>query len=317
MLRISEPPPRVLADLGPHEGPVLIAIGGMHGNEPEGVEAIRRVTAAVQERQSQMRGRWVGLTGNRQALAQNRRYLDTDLNRGWDRDSLWTGGSNPSAALSEESERSELTDVLRRLRQSQPGRWTILDLHSTSSPGPPFSVMNDTPANRGLARALGLPAILGIAAILQGTLLGAAADDLVASLGIEGGAQGEADTIDMHVSILWAGLVHAGILDPDQVPDRADHRHRLNTHRHLPEFVEVCYRHGIGAEDQFKMVGGFHNFQAVQQSTVLAQDRHGEVRCPEDGILLLPLYQEMGDEGFFLGRSLPPGSPPTSEGWPC
>jgi succinylglutamate desuccinylase len=40
----------------------------------------------------------------------------------------------------------------------------------------------------------------------------------------------------------------------------------------------------------------------VKQGELLGRDRNGEVRAPQRGRIVLPLYQELGDDGFFLVR---------------
>jgi hypothetical protein len=41
------------------------------------------------------------------------------------------------------------------------------------------------------------------------------------------------------------------------------------------------------------------------ENPLLAHDRNGEIRAPFDGLVLLPLYQSEGSDGFFYGRSVP------------
>jgi hypothetical protein len=48
------------------------------------------------------------------------------------------------------------------------------------------------------------------------------------------------------------------------------------------------------------MEPGFHGLQQVQKGQLLARDRHGEVRALANGRLLMPLYQPVGSDGFFL-----------------
>jgi succinylglutamate desuccinylase len=52
------------------------------------------------------------------------------------------------------------------------------------------------------------------------------------------------------------------------------------------------------------MEPGFTNFQPVRRGQTLAHDRRGEIAAPETGLVLLPLYQALGDDGFFLGREV-------------
>jgi hypothetical protein len=39
---------------------------------------------------------------------------------------------------------------------------------------------------------------------------------------------------------------------------------------------------------------------------LLARDRHGDIRAPEAGLMLMPLYQSQGTDGFFLVREVRP-----------
>lgn len=68
--------------------------------------------------------------------------------------------------------------------------------------------------------------------------------------------------------------------------------------------MEVRHRQAISAEDHFEMEPGFKNFQPVERGQLLARDRTGEIRALETGLILLPLYQKLGDDGFFLGREV-------------
>jgi hypothetical protein len=50
------------------------------------------------------------------------------------------------------------------------------------------------------------------------------------------------------------------------------------------------------------MEQGFENFSAVKKRQLLAKDNGGEIRAPFACHVMLPLYQELGDDGFFLAR---------------
>ena len=50
------------------------------------------------------------------------------------------------------------------------------------------------------------------------------------------------------------------------------------------------------------MEPGFANIQSIAAGTLLARDRGGEIRAHEDCLVVMPLYQGQGDDGFFLGR---------------
>ena len=54
------------------------------------------------------------------------------------------------------------------------------------------------------------------------------------------------------------------------------------------------------------MVEGYVNFQRVKQGQMLAASAHGDVRARFPGLILMPLYQSQGDDGFFLVRPVEP-----------
>ncbi len=63
---------------------------------------------------------------------------------------------------------------------------------------------------------------------------------------------------------------------------------------------EIRYRHAISDDDDFQMRTGFASFDMVQPGEVLADSVNGEVLVPYGGRLLMPLYQRLGEDGFFI-----------------
>src|SRR4051812_46004798 len=56
-------------------GPTLIVVGGIHGNEPSGVEAMRLVKPHLDELAEKLRGRVYFVAGNTRALGKRVRYV--------------------------------------------------------------------------------------------------------------------------------------------------------------------------------------------------------------------------------------------------
>jgi succinylglutamate desuccinylase len=52
------------------------------------------------------------------------------------------------------------------------------------------------------------------------------------------------------------------------------------------------------------MSPGFDNFDPVRAGDPIAQDRNGPVRAPERGVIMMPLYQKLGEDGFFIARQV-------------
>jgi hypothetical protein len=54
------------------------------------------------------------------------------------------------------------------------------------------------------------------------------------------------------------------------------------------------------------MEPGFLSLQQVGRGQLLATDRQGEIPACCGGMVLMPLYQEQGEDGFFLVQSVQP-----------
>ena len=311
-LQIDPPAERVLGIVeGSRPGPLFLALGGVHGNEPGGVLAARRVLATIERLQPRLRGRFVALSGNLAGLSRGVRYVDEDLNRLWSTERIYRLRHQPEEEdNSEEREMRALLDVVDR--QMADGPWervVVLDLHSTSADGSPFSIMADTIQNRRVALALPVPVLLGLEETIEGTLL-----SYVGGLGhvavcLEGGQNGLESTVDHHEIALWLSLVAAGVLDEHEAPPDLEARRGelAQTAWGLPRVVEVAYREAIEPEDRFEMLPGFTNFHLVEEGQHLARGgSSGEepIRAGSDGLLLMPRYQGQGDDGFFLGHEV-------------
>ena len=297
-------------------GPLLIALGGVHGNEPAGVVAARRVLADLARMRTTLRGRFVAIAGNLGALERGVRYLDADLNRIWTREALRPSPGGAARFGAETAEQLALASELERelelagaraAGQGAQAEVVLLDLHSTSGDGPPFSVIGDTLRNRHIAFALCAPVILGLEENLEGTLLSYFADRGHAAIGYEGGQNERESTVEHHESAIWLALVAAGLVAEPEVPDLARHRGRLRSAAAgLPPVVELVHRHALAPGEDFRMEPGFVNFQSVTGGQLLAHHERSPVRARQDAILLLPRYQGQGLDGFFLARSVRP-----------
>ncbi len=69
--------------IGDAAGATLIVFGSLHGNEPGGALALRKIAARLEKLRPNLRGRVYLLAGNTRALARGVRFIDSDLNRHW------------------------------------------------------------------------------------------------------------------------------------------------------------------------------------------------------------------------------------------
>jgi succinylglutamate desuccinylase len=304
-------PPRVLGVAeGELDGPTLIAIGGVHGNEPAGVAAILAVLESLRSDPASLKGEFVGLTGNRIALAKKRRFVDIDLNR------LWSyNGSGPGPIHRAETAR-DAVEVREQIALQQAiveagkrakGPVFVVDLHTTSGHGPGFTAIGDTLANRSFAAAIPVPLVLGLEELVDGTLLEFLDESGFVSTVFEIGQHEEEVAARRGVAGLLIALGQAGLLDASR--DSRVHRARrylAAETRGLPPVVEMRRRHPVLPDDGFQMLPGFRNFQPISDGEVLAHDQGGPILANGPARILMPLYQELGEDGFFVIREIKP-----------
>ncbi|MFQ5461527.1 MAG: succinylglutamate desuccinylase/aspartoacylase family protein [Phycisphaerae bacterium] len=285
---------------GKQPGPTLICLGSIHGNEPSGARAIRRVLDVLNEAAPEFRGALIGIVGNLAALARGVRFVDKDLNRIWlpEQIDLLRDGDFTSA---EDAEQKALVELLDECLSGDVGNVFFLDLHTTSAPGIPFALIGDTLPNRAFALQFPVPIILGLEEQLSGTITEYVSGRGAVTVGFEAGQHTDPASVDRQEAAIWIGLGAAGNLPDGAMPQVRRSWALLHTlTRAVPPILEVRYRHAVSAADRFRMNPGFKTFQPVDRGAVLAQDRHGAVAAPIAGRILLPLYQDQGEDGFFL-----------------
>lgn len=278
-------------------------LAGIHGNEPAGIAAAQRVLQELQRHEGSLRGRIVALAGNLPALAAGNRFQVRDLNRGWLPASLAAlAARDPAEDSPEDAQQRELLARFAEVERTARGPVVFLDLHTSSADGPPFLCLADTIDNRDLALATGVPIILGIEETIDGASLEWFTSRGIVAMAAEGGRHQHPDTASNHEALLWLVLAHLGMVDATTA-DVARHRaHLARVTTGVPAIVEIVHRHAITAEDRFVMAPGYVNFQPVSKGDLLALDRNGEIRADQDCRVLLPLYQALGDDGYFLAR---------------
>jgi len=291
---------------GEPPGPTLIAVGGIHGNEPAGVIAARRVLAALGEARVPFRGEFVALGGNLAALALGRRFRHKDLNRQWTEARIAALRTQaPDADDAEDAEQRDLLAAFDAVLARAQGDVFVIDLHTTSAEGHPFVIFGDTMRQRRFARCFDLPIILGLEEQIDGVLSDHLTRRGCVTLSVEGGRHDDPATLERLEAVIWVALASVGLCHKEDLPGWDDARARLRGARvGFPPVLEVLSRHAITPEDQFSMAPGFSNLAHAQRGQLLARDRNGEIRAPRDGIVILPLYQGQGDDGFFWGRAV-------------
>lgn len=300
--------------IGSHEGeergPLLICIGAMHGNEPAGVKALELMfkmleVEPITNEDFSYKGKIVGVIGNKQAFGEKKRFINRDLNRQFRKDKLASLLKMTSNELSgEDRELVELINVIKdEIKLYNPSKLYILDLHTTSSKGGIFCLTTNDDESIHIARGLHAPVVMGFLKGIQGTTLHYFNEDTMGvptvAVTFESGQHEEPLSINRAVAAITNCMKIIGSIREEDVENR--HNHLLIEYsRDLPKVTELLERHDITPEDKFQMRPNFKNFQRLSKGEVIADDVNGPVAVKEDCLLLMPLYQAQGEEGFFL-----------------
>ncbi len=308
LIEASREAKRILGRVvGDRPGPALLVTGGIHGNEWAGVEALQRVLEQLQRHRGRLRGQLIAIAGNLQALNRHTRFVEKDLNRQWTPEVVGRirAGGLDGTCVPEYREQAELLETIHRLFDEIGRDVYFIDLHTSSAEGRPFLTVGDTLRNRAFAQGFRLPMILGLEEQVDGSLLEYVNNLGYITLGVEGGLHGARSSVDRLEAVLWLALEAARMLDRTSAEEIARSRKLLDeATRGVPAVIEVRRRHAIHPDDDFRMQPGFTNFTRVEEGDLLAHDRHGEIRAKESGLVLLPLYQGKGNDGFFLAREI-------------
>ena len=296
--------------VGDAMGATLIVVGSIHGNEPSGALALRRVSLKLKDLRSKLRGRVFFLTGNTRALARCVRFVDADLNRHWTATNIarnkTLNRTNSFSTDSEDLEQAELLQIFDGVLSSARDEVFALDLHTTSAEGLPFATVGDTMRNRRFAQKFPVTILLGIEEQLEGTMLEYLNNAGVVTFGFEGGQHDSTAAIDNHEALIWLALVNAGILAEKDAPDLARHKANLRKASGEPRIIEIRHREVVEPDDEFRMNPGFENFEPIIRGQNLAKNRRGTIEAVESGLIVMPLYQKQGADGFFIGREVAP-----------
>lgn len=291
---------------GSEKGPTVVALSGIHGNERAGVEALQQVFGLLKAANSPFRGEFWGIRANISALKRGVRYIDEDMNRLWFSSIIRKIRETPVEELnsSERKEMKKLLPLLERLISEDTGYPTIIaDLHSFSSEGCLFTITANNEKNIRLLSHLYAPMIFGIENTLRGTTLRYFQDLGYLTFAFEGGQhQDELAVYNIKAALLIL-LRQVGCIRADSIAGLKDfEQHLLEYTQNMPARVELAYQYVIEPEDGFKMRPGFRNFDPVKKGEWLATDDQGKIWAQCDGFILMPLYQEQGDDGFFIVR---------------
>ena len=264
---------------GEERGPLLIALGGVHGNEPAGEKALDLVfkmleVEPITNPNFKFKGRVLGLRGNLKALNQNKRFIERDLNRMWTPEIIQYVQNQSPYEL--ENEFFELGAILhavhKEIKDYQPEQVFFMDLHTTTAYGGIFTLVTDEEDSIDLAIQLRAPVVKEMLHGIHGTTLHYFN---TGNLGVkttaicfESGQHNEQVSVNRAIAAITNYLAAAGCIDRSHV----ENHHNILLIEHsldLPKVTEVFYSFKIKEGIDFEMIPNYRNFQKVKKGRII------------------------------------------------
>lgn len=291
---------RVIGNVrGIKESPTVIAIGGIHGNERAGLNALTKVFNTIENENIPFKGNFYGIAGNINAISKNIRFKNVDLNRIWTKDEVEKLHNGYDLEV-ESQEQYEIYIIIRDILKLEKGPFYFIDLHTTSADTQPFITISDSLDNRKYSSNFTIPTILGIEEFLDGPLLTYINEFGHVALGFEAGQHDKKESVDNSVAFLWLALVAAKCVKKKEVKNYTFYKNSLSYFNEQQEFYKIDYKYTIKPLERFKMVDGYKNFQEIDKKELLAFSNGKEIYSSYKAKIFMPLYQEKGDDGFFI-----------------
>jgi succinylglutamate desuccinylase len=301
---------KIASYTGEKRGPLLICLGGIHGNEWAGVKAIDLMGKMLEVEPITnpdfcYSGRFVGLIGNVEALKKNRRFLDVDLNRSFHEDTFQRIQSLPLKELnSEEREIAGLLEMINaEIEEYDPELTVILDLHTTTAGGGIFVLTTEDPESIRIGVELHAPVITGFLKGVDGTTMHFFTPERfgrkMITVVFEGGQHDELLSVNRSIAAITNCMRTIGSVDPKDVENQHDHLLREFS-KGLPKVAKLVMNYRVRPGEEFIMLPSFRNFQRIHRGQVLAYSHGKPILAKDDGLIIMPKYQEQGNDGFFV-----------------
>lgn len=292
--------------IGKERGPLIIGIGGIHGNETAGIKALETVLSMLENEPLKnpsfnYKGKFIAIKGNLQAIDAKQRFIDKDLNRNFIKSRL-DNLNRPEYA--EDYEAFQIIDLIKEeIDRYRPENLVIIDIHTTSSTGGIFSIIPEDSACLEIALSMHAPIIQGMTNGVTGTIMDYFNSDILGvntkTLTFESGHHNDPYAVTIAIAAVVAALRKIGSVKASDVESRHDQL-LINYSLNLPSLTRLVMKHTIDQSKSFKMLPGYLNFQEVKRGEVVAHNDDGPIKIKEDGLILMPLYQNQGEDGFFL-----------------
>jgi len=234
-------------------GPKVIILGGVHGNEICGVEAIRRLKDAIKLEKGELRM----IIANPAAVQKNVRYIEENLNRSF----LL---NNPS----ESYEAKLAKELLSHLRWAD----YCLDLHASNSP-------NSEPFIMAEPRELPYTEFFPVKLFVSGgdKFYSGTSEDFMNNQGkigisVECGYLGDQKSTEIAISCLQGFLVHLKMIEMVSL--------KRTEKNHLRVFFQY------NNQEEFKLAKEFNDFEFVQNDQLIGHDGQKKISALKNSYVI-------------------------------
>ncbi len=299
---------RIIGQLkGSQPGPTLIFTAGIHGNEPSGVFALQQVLEDLKKKNILFHGTIYALSGNLTALEEGTRFNNQDLNRMWTSDRMLKIHDGDIKEKDKDTiQQLDICSTITTILKKEKGPFYFMDLHTTSGETIPFLTVNDSLLNRAFTKQYPVPIVLGIEEYLEGALLSYINELGYVAFGFEAGQHDDLSSIENHIAFIYLSLLFAESVSKDAFNFQKHYDVLAKTSVDSRDIYEIYYHYKIKKGEAFRMKPGFLNFQHISKGQELAKSNDSIIFAKKSGRMLMPQYQNQGDDGFFSIRKIPP-----------
>lgn len=275
---------------GQHAGPRLLVSGIVHGNEPCGFYAIKKLLQHFADKTLQLNCGTVTLVfANVRAFIESKQHIDHNLNRLFI-DSV--SKSTPSIELARAAE----------LRPLYANTDYLLDLHSTTAPTVPFAMCEDSAFD--FAKTLGFsPLVVGWGALGAASITGDTETYCNSKGGIgitlECGQRDWPGGADYAYSAIRTVLNALDMCQEKSAPNLAT----------KPAIYRIQSVFSIRSSN-FEYARPFHSFDPLEAGELIGKDEIGPVFAPQECIILMPANPKerlIGQDLYLLAVRSPEG----------
>ncbi len=301
--------------IGGEEGPLLLCLAGMHGNEHAGVKALDLLLKMLEVEpitnpDFKFRGSIIGIRGNLQALAIGKRYIEKDLNRSLQTQHVeFVLEQDHDSLHAEDLEIFELINTIKQeIKEIAPKRVVVLDLHTTTAFGGIFTITSNEPESIRIGVDMHAPVITGFEDALAGTTMDYFKTENFKGLPVttvvfESGQHEEPLSVNRAIAATINCMQTIGCVDAEDVENRHDHL-LIEYSRDLPKVSELISRYHVVDSEKFEMLPDFKNFTPVRKGELLAYENGTAITAAQDCLIVMPKYQAQGMDGFFLVKKI-------------